>query len=327
MRKKFFSQLVIFFLLFITWCELQNLQSASTMSRISGPLPVFPNIQIELLKSQDPAVSADVLMTTAQSLLQYIKPNLTGEPCQAQFLFLNILGDDDPEVVISISLLPDNGILALLQKQKGYYILLYYLDNLLPIAKIDKLSFPGRRDILLTREDHNEITGAYSESRTVSLWGWEQKKLQVLWNEHCFWEMNFLSTWQDPNTSSRNWIKLTQNLTFSYQTSPSARVLVEGTQTYEEAPAPNNTLPAPHLFTPRASREVKETYQWNEEWQKFILHTGTLSIPGSPDLKVAVLKDLSSHLESMFVKEEKYQVITSEDKIMQIEKKHLKLDP
>lgn len=327
MLKRIMSQLLIFFLLFITWLDLQSLPYSAAAGRIGGPWPVFPHIQIELLKSGDPAISDDALQNTARSLVQYINPSLTKEPWQARFLFLNLCGNDEDEVVIAVSLLPDTGILTLLQKQSGYYVLLHFLDNLLPLAKLDKLPFAGGREMLVTREDYNEMLGSFSESRTVTLWGWEQKKMQALWKEHCFWEVNFLNTWHDPAAHPRQWIKLTQNLSLSYRLDPTPHLLVEGSQVREEAPAEREALPAPHLFKPQASRPIREIYRWNGDWQKFLLGTGALELPNNTAVKCAVTKDLSKHLESMYVTEDKYEVVTTQGNPILVEKKYVKLDP
>ena len=327
MLKKIMTQLAIFSLLFLTWLDVQNLPYSAATSRISGPWPVFPNIQIELLKSDDPGISDDALKQTAFSLVEYISPAVLTEPWQARFLFLNLCGSDEDEVVIAVSLLPDTGIMAVLQKQSGYYVLLHFLDNLLPLAKLDKLPFLDDREILLTREDYDEMAGAFSESRTLTLWGWEQKKIQPLWKERCFWEVNFLNTWPDPAAHPRKWIKLTQNLTLSYSPDPSPHLLVKGIQTRDEAPAEREVLPAPHLFTPHASRPVQDTYRWNGDWHLFALGAGTLELPHNPAVKCVITKDLSDHLESMYLTEDKYEIVTAQGNPLSVDKKYVKLDP
>lgn len=329
MKKRLISQLLIFSLLFLTWWNINDLVKTVPASKIGTPIPVFPSLQIDFLQAQDPSLVEDALSETAKILINYISPELKNESWQAQHLFLDLLGDQDQELIVSLTLPPDRGCLALVNKQNGRYTLFYYLDKLLPLAKIDKLHLPENKDILVTREDHNERMGAYTETRTVKLWGWHEQSLQTLWSENSFWEINWLNSWQNPEANPELWSKLTQEATITFNTSPTTAVNVEGEQSYFSCPAANvEALPPPYDFKLKSTRKITQTYLWNDEWRKFILHTGTLSLPGKDSEKIAVLKDMAAQLEAIVLPEQKdlYQVINKEGKVFLANKSFLKLD-
>ena len=329
MKKKIIRQLLVFSLLFITWWEIHKRITYEPTGKITGPLPVFPTIQIELLQSGNPSMAEDALDATVKTLVKYLKPGLLNENWQASYLFLDLIPDSHPEVVVTLSLAPDQGILAVIQRQNNNYILLTYLDNLLPLGKLDKLTLPNGKNILVTREDHDEMRGAFAKVSTVKIWGWQNNALQVLWRENSHWEINWLNTWQDPEAHPARWHKLTQDYLITYEPKDTTAIIkTTGQQNYYGTKQNKERLPPATDFTLLKSRDISETYYWHEEWQRFVLNTGVLEMPGKsqPAKRVAVLKNLENHLENLpGEKEQLMQVIDEQGKIFLVEKTFLKL--
>lgn len=328
MTRKFLTQLFLFLLLLSTWWEVENMHYIATSGKISSPIPVFPSMQVEMLKSADPKIAADALEETARALINYLEPELARETWDCNYLFVDLLPGGATELALTLTLTPDRGVLVLLQKQNNHYILLYYLDNLLPLTKMEKFTLPGGREILATREVQRERIGAYSESRMVKLWSWKDNALHVVWSDNSFWEINWLNTWQNPQSKPLKWYKLVQEAGITYHTEPQPSIVVKAQQSYSECPTEKEILPAEQQFKQLAQREINEEYHWSEEWQRFIITTGTLSAQGnSPAQKVALLKDLENNLEFLAVQDKKlYEVIGSNGKIFLVEKSRLKLD-
>jgi hypothetical protein len=332
MKNKLLTQLLIFSLLFLTWMGIDDLRSKipqPVSSKISAPIPVFPSIQINLLLSEDPTIAKDALNETALTLIRYISPELSEETWQSQCVFFDFLGDSEEELFVSLTLPPDRGCLALINKQNGQYSLYSYLDNLLPLGKIDSITLPGNKDILVTREDHNERMGAYTETKTIKLWKWHNNALRQLFCENSFWEMNWINTWEDPKANPRIWSKLVQDLTVSYEASPITKLKIEGEQFYYNATASEyETLPPPYDFQLQEQRPIEASFVWNDEWQRFILHTGLLIIPDSNTQRIAVLKDMATQLEAIVIKEQEafFQVIDKDGHIFLANKQNVKLD-
>ncbi|MCR4441153.1 MAG: hypothetical protein QHH10_03270 [Peptococcaceae bacterium] len=331
MRKKIAGQLLIFCLLFLAWWyTVQQKALIPASGLITGPLPVFPQVQVNLLQSKNPVLVEDAVNETSRALLRYIVPDLAGEPWQKKHLFLDMFGDKEPELVFAFSLPPDRGILAVIQKQNSRYVLCCFIDDLLPVGRIDQVAGPEGKDILITREDHNERTGAYSESQTLKLWTWQKNKPETAWEEQTFWELNLLNTWYDPQTRPAQWYKLIQELTVTMQAAPSCQVRVEGEQRFFCSPAgEKETLPAPYHFDLVSARNIQANYQWDKEWRRFILSAGTLDQPGAGPQTVVILRDMEKHLESMVLPWQKqfYQVLTREGQIILAKKEQVKPAP
>lgn len=325
MMKKFPCQILVFLLLFLTWWDTQKYILLKTSGTISTTLPVFPAIQIDLLKNKDPQVVQDALKGTMKPLLEYLVPDLTNEPWQADFIFVNLLGDPEPEIALSLSLAPDIGILTCLQKQQDHYILLYYIDDLLPLIKIDKLPFTQKRDILFTREDHNERTGAFTEAQIVKIWGWKEKDLQVLWEDNTFWELNWYSNWDtqkmknlDKEGSDPYWIKLLHNSTILYRETESPSLLVKSNQAYYQASSQSPTLPPEQSFELIAERTLEEEFQWQDKWGLFVLKKEIQPPPNLPSF--AIIKDMENHLDSLIQADRRYKIITEKGEVLFINK-------
>ncbi len=331
MKKKLLTQLLIFLVLAFFWFDLTALFKSLTSAKISGPLPVFPDIQIQLLQSADANLNKDALEAMKKTLLQYFVPDLSEEPWQIQYLFANLCGTQNPvtpEVIISLSLPPDRGILTVLHKESNSYFLFCSRDNLLPIIELEKLSFLNEREIFFTKEYHDERLGSYNETRLLKLWGWEKNSLEVLWNENNFSEDHWLNTWLNPAAVPTRWSKLVRELSVSYLTDPTPTIQTKGQLAYYEAAAQNEGLPSPLAFNLQISREFAEEFFWSKSWHRFILKTGTYKPPGinSPQ-KIAILKDLENQPESLVNQESgKYQVITPQGSIFIAEKKYIELD-
>jgi len=253
MFRKFMVQLFLFLLLFSTWWELSHLRYVATGGRITNPLPVFPSLQIEMLKSSDPQVVTDALKGIARNLINYLEPELAKEIWECNFLFLDLLPGDAPELVISLTLPPDRGVLVLLQKQNKHYILLYYLDNLLPLTKMESLALPDGSSFLATREEYKERTGAYTEARMVKLWTWKNKALHVVWSDNSYWEINWLNTWQNPQSQPLKWFKLLQEAGITYQGETNPLLWLKPGKPSPNAPRTLNPCP-PRISSKLADR-------------------------------------------------------------------------
>lgn len=326
MRRKplFLSILAVFLFLTLILTVLKTVVYTKTKpaGRISGPLPFFPSIQIEMLESCNKNLVEDALKGTSRSLLQTFRPNLIQEAWQSDFLFIDLYSGGYKEVVFSLSLPPDQGMLVILAREKDYYIPLLIQDNLLPLVRLEQLQVSPGHFLLLTKEEHSEKTGAYSEARLIKIWNLEESKLEVVWSENSFWELNWPLSRQKPMDTSPIWRKLTQNFSVTYSASPTPAIIINGYQDLAEAPGPAGTLPAPYDFNSIKNRLIQTEYHWNNNWHRFILKTGLYQAPGhSGRQEVAVLKDLDLYLESLATGEKNlYQVVNRQGEIFQAEK-------
>lgn len=327
MLKKLLTQFFIFFLLFITYIQLQSFKIIETNGLICSPIPVFPQIQINMLKSKNDDLVNDALRETEKALLKYLKPTLQKEDWETKFVFADLLGDEEPEVITTLTLPPDLGIIVILQKQNDHYLLLYTLDNLLPITNLQKLKLTTGKELLLTHECHNELTGAFCETHMIKIWGWHKNILHSLWSENSYWEINWLNTWENPQAQPIKWHKLLQNLTVIF--SPASQTIaVTGKQTHYEAPGSKKIiLPKSGDFKLQSARRIEAKYFWEENWQRFVLATGKLKHPESKELEeIAVLKDMKYYLENMVESNKQYQAVNKKGDILLVNKENVILD-
>lgn len=305
MGKKLFRRLFLFLLLLFTWLDL-NRFAVIPVSKIGRALPIFPQIQIDLLKAKDQALVDDALRETSKMLLQYLEPQAEQAPWESRFLFVDLLGDPEPEVVFALTLPPEKGLLVLLQKEGQNYLLVSYRADLLPVSKLETLPLPNTPPLFVTREDHQERLGAYCETSVLTVWHWQNNQLIEVFSENTYWELNWLNSWQHPEATPQQWRKLKQafQVTCAEQDTP-IKLLVAGQQEYSEAPAPNTApqatgLPTEEQFNPVQTRRIAQAYYWDEQWQHFILRTGSYQpSPQKDPVQIAVLKDLGNHLENL----------------------------
>lgn len=326
MKGKLFNRCFLLLLFLLTWFDLSKFQTVP-VGKISEPVPIFPQIQINLLKSKNPLFVNDAIMETAAMLITYFVPHLSKESWEIQHLFLDLIPDNEPEVILSLSLPPDRGILILLQKKDNHYFIAFYQDNLSPIAKLESLPLKNDEVLLVTREEQQKQLGALNQATLVKLWKWHENRLQIAFSENTHWEINWQDTWQEEDPKPEKWFNLTQKLTITYRQEDHQNLLrTKGEQRFLEAPVNNNAFPAPYQFPSPFSllkiRDVYQEYYWNDHWQKFILKTGFYLPPGqnTPE-EIAVLKDLAKNLESLaFEKQQQYQVINQKGDLFPLDK-------
>ncbi len=327
MFHKILAQIFLFVLLFFTYMEVQEQKTQVTSGIISQNLPVFPSIQIHLLLSADPQISRDVQRETVNTILQYIRPDLQGKAWEAHCLPCSFLPGSDPAIIIGLAFQPDKGMLAILQKQGNSYVLVDYLDSLHPIAKLNKLTLPDKRDFLVTTEICKDPRAPNEMEQTVAVWSQNNMRLQNLWNDRSFREIKGSLPGQDSSLLPVKWYKLTENTSLTLQSSPQPQICLQREQALYEAPSQGFSFPAPPELQLRSTRTLQEEYSWQEKWQSFILQTGHLKMPDSPAAEeVAILKDLENLPESLIFQGNKFfRIINAQGQIYLVEKKYVQL--
>ena len=117
MKQILLSRLFLFLLLFLTWLDLAKF-SLIPAGKIGEPTPIFPQLQINLLKSKNASIVNDTVQETKDTLLHYFLPELIEESWETSFVFTDLLAGEEPEVIFGLSLPPDRGVLILLQKNE-----------------------------------------------------------------------------------------------------------------------------------------------------------------------------------------------------------------
>ena len=333
MKQKILNRIFLFLLFFLTWLDLMKFTSIP-VSKIGEPIPIFPQIQINLLKSKNPHIVDDAVQETTKMLLKYFVPQLSEESWQTGFIFLDLIPDNEPELALALSLPPDKGILILLQKKDNHYFIASFQDHFSPITKLEDLSLKNGQVFLVTKEEQQKQIGALNKASVVTLWKWQNNRLQETFTENSYWEINWQNNWEgSPSAETSKWYSLTQNLKLTYRWEKEKLYLrTEGKQQFSSAPVNNTAFPAPYEFPSPFStlktRGVLQDYYWDDNWQKFILQTCHYLPSGkiTPE-EVAVLKDLDKHLESLaFQEQQQYLVINKKGEVFPLHKNKLSIN-
>lgn len=322
-REKIGRRLFLVLLFIITFFDLNRL-GIMPASKIGPPIPIFPQLQIDLLRAESPALVEDAVRETGKMLLEYLVPDESSEPWEINFLLQDLFSDAEPEVIFSFALPPERGMLVVLQKKNDHYFLASYRTDLLPVTKLEKLPLEFDFPVFITREDHQEHLGAFCETTVLTLWKWHDNRLREVFTENIYWEINWLNTWENAQASPAKWFKLNQSLQVTCgKNGEKTRLLVEGSQEYAEAPAKQTTaLPAPYEFKTIRTRQVQQEYFWSEDWQHFILRTGRYLPAGAHEpQEVAVLKDLATHLDHLATSDAPETTLEPESNVPQSELK------
>jgi len=181
--KKVLAQLLLFLLLSLLFIDWGELGQSITGAKISGPLPLFPAVQIRLLESNDPKLKAEALTALKKTLVRYYFPALAAEPWQAEYLLLDLCGGENPprpEAAVALSLPPDKALLVILAPTNSSYHPVAWRNDLRPLLSLSKTSLPDGKELLISLEKYRSSPASQAFSGVIKFWLWEENGLTLL---------------------------------------------------------------------------------------------------------------------------------------------------
>ncbi len=190
---------------------------------------------------------------------------------QVEIYYGNVMGNEEEDIVITVSFGPRNTIVALYEAEGLRYEYVGELGNFYEVQNIEFIPIASKgRDMILVDEFANQSVGAYEVTEFLKGFLYEDgafksiftstTDIETIWNQA--WESEESEAlWKRITESTqRNWSKDYENLDMiRHQTYYTSK---------EEDPF---NIPKTNTFEKKDSRVVMEEYEWSADWERFII--------------------------------------------------------
>lgn len=297
MYRKLINRLLLFLLLLLTWLDLSKFQTLPT-GNLSQPVPILPELQINLLQASQQYLIEDALRETKKQLLNYFIPNEAHYPWEVDYVFLNLMANPEPEVAFVFGLPPEKGIIVILQKRNNFYYLAAYQEYTYPLYKPKALPFKETNELLLAQGVQKNREPLFLTTTFIKIWDWQENKLAEVFTEKI------------KEKTKQPWAEQTIKLTYQHS-QKEFKIQTQGKRKLAQQ-----------------NEGFQQTFTWDDTWQRFILKKGHYLPPDkTTPLPIAILKDLSYDLEALLSNQAKYyQIITPNQETLLVKKDRLQTE-
>lgn len=205
----------------------------------------------------------------------------------------NVYGDSGEEIVVAVSLVPKDTLVAVYTPVGDTY---EYLGNLGSFFAIENIEFKpidqSGVDAIFLTEFADQRIGAFEKNRFIRGFYWNDgafdlilnfpKDIDATWNR--LWE-------QGESAGDSQWEKIKQQSDLTWNSGPAARIDTVQNQTFSQSSDRQaKNIPADATFQTVSEQTVTQQFHWSKEWNHFILGEKNDKRSGET---VAVLEDFA----------------------------------
>ncbi|HOA79461.1 MAG TPA: hypothetical protein PKK61_00145 [Defluviitaleaceae bacterium] len=237
---------------------------------------------------------------------------------------VDLLGDSKEELMMYISFTPKKSIIAVYQEdEEGDYKYLDLVDEFFDIKDIQLISIGSKgKKLIVVREFVDQMLGAFEKGTYIRAYLWENGQfdmvLSLIEDYLAYWN----EMWDNPQKLDPLWLKVEEKSTIKWENGPYPVIRVLENQFYYKSKMANiKELPKEDDFQLISSKEVLQTYYWNEKYQHFVLAEGKDIKTGE---KVAIIEDLSLNpFQLAGFEQNQYRIKRENGKIETVPKKQI----
>jgi hypothetical protein len=207
----------------------------------------------------------------------------------------DVLTGGENEVLVALSLPPQEGIIALYKREGGRLKYSGRIPSLLPVKGIETLDNARIENRLLVVDQfQDEMLGAFFNAayRDIFIWrdGHFDRVLGLLTDYNAYWNQAWDGVKEDPH-----WLWLNQKSEVEYA-DRGETVRIRHIQSLLMSTVTGfQNIPDQRDFAVRYFRMVKEDYRWNSDWGLYIMGEYTDNLTGE---RVALLEDYRTNVSS-----------------------------
>lgn len=234
---------------------------------------------------------------------------------------LDITGDTDNELLISLNLSKNLGVIGIYKLEGENYLLSNKVENLTNVENIEvKDNKYTKQRFLVIEEFLDERVGAYFTDRFTRIFIEVDDQFEEVFRQSKNYESYYYERWIDPSKESSKWYKLNENSIIEYDSKNDGEVIINVHRVLKKSQGIDGTAnKIPVKFKEVEKKDFDIKYLWSEEYKMFIIDKGKIIATGE---EVAILEDTSKTVDYLLNLGDKYyKVINKNMKI-----KHIKED-
>jgi len=199
---------------------------------------------------------------------------------------IDILPDKGKELVVAISLPPQEGIVAVYSREGGKMVYVSKIALLLPVTGISgvEVDFTDQ-ELLVVNQYQDEMLGAFFNANYRDIFLMDKNRfdrvLGLVTDYNAYWNQ----TWEGMSKDA-HWLWLRQRLQVQYADGGNTVKLTSDQALLKSAVSDSQTIPGDNDFIVRYKRVITQEYEWNSDWNSYILGEYVDKLTGE---KVALL--------------------------------------
>lgn len=172
---------------------------------------------------------------------------------------VDIYATQGEEILVAVSLPPDQGILGVVGKSTGGYIVIAVIEDLVPVTNIGIINLPGMDHPAVVIEEYlNELTGAFFEMARLTVYGAVEGQLQRLWQREKYVKAYWNEQWD--NRTPR-WLQHFEQVDIRFYRD--GQIMGQGEKQFLVSEVKSAALPAPEQFKLIKTEPVQFNYRWD----------------------------------------------------------------
>lgn len=191
MKKVYRLTLIAVFAIILISVLITNQKQEEVFSKLlrSNKQVIIEEKTIKILKGEIEGNFSDAKQHVVKTTLKSLNLNdwLKDPLLDYHIVFGNIHSKKGKELVVTISMGKDNGLIAIFAQSSNGYEMINTLTELAPIVSVDLIDLPGLAYQALVLDQYlDEMTGAFFESNTKSIYIFDNKLLTKIWERTNF---------------------------------------------------------------------------------------------------------------------------------------------
>lgn len=218
---------------------------------------------------------------------------------------INILPAKGKELVVAISLPPQEGIAAVYKRVGNKMVYVSKITALLPVTGISglKVDFTDR-ELLVVNQYQDEMLGAFFNADYCDIFLMDKNRfnrvLGLITDYNAYWNQ----AWEGTDEEAY-WLWLRQRLQVDYVDRGNTVKLTSDQALLKSEVLNSKTIPGEKDFKVRYKRVVTQEYRWSDEWNRYILGELINEFTGE---KVALLEDYHYSISGLLNSKHDYMI-------------------
>lgn len=204
----------------------------------------------------------------------------------------DLLGDSKKELLLTLFLAPKKSLIVVYQQENGDYKYVDILDEFFEIKEIQAIPIEKRgKDLIVVREFVDQMLGAFEKGNYIRGYLWQDGKfnmvISLIENYVAYWN----ESWDQAKKPNPLWLKIEEKSIIQWENGPYPVIKVLENQFFYQSKTANlKEMPEEEDYQLVNSKELVQTYYWNEKYQHFLIAEGKDVKTGE---SIGIIEDLS----------------------------------
>lgn len=225
----------------------------------------------------------------------------------------DIIHDSVEDLIISVNLSQDQGVIGIYRLYEDRYILSKKIDNLCNIKNVSTVRVePIKRTFIITNEVLDEMMGAYFIDNFTRIFLEIENEFVEVFRQSIDYSAYYYEKWGDPGVTDPKWYKIVENSVVDNITTEKEYIIINVSKSLSkfEALTPSS-FSTPNDYKLISQNSFDNKFVWSETYNSFILSKGKIT---SQNIDVGVIEDTTQTVDYLLNLTGKYYKVIDKNK-------------